>query len=533
VALLAAFFLLGCAKRDLDGDMQPAVATQRFDGTMPVPGAVAADHVLASEAGASVLRAGGNAVDAAIAAALASGVVQPSGSGLGGGGFALVVPAEGEPNVLDFREVAPAAASIDAYATAGASTRGGLAVAVPSEGIGLAELHRMYGRATLATIAGPAIRLAEEGFPTGEHLARSLEESPDMRALFLAGNRRPGLAEALRAWVDSGGEAFRGGWVAEDMVHAARAQGGLVTLDDIKNYKVKLRKPLLGRYAGRTVLTMPPPSSGGIALLQVLGSAGPGASLHCEVEATKHAMADRAAFGGDPDFAAIDVPGLLDPRYLATIAADCGPQTFPPEHYAPSPPPADDHGTLHISAIDAEGVAVALTTTINTSFGSHVIAGRSGIVLNNQMDDFATRFGVPNAFGLVQGAQNAVAPGKRPLSSMTPTIVLGADGEPEIAVGASGGPFIITATTAVLRAILDDGAAASDAVSRSRWHHQWMPNAAIVEADFAAGDTLRAAGHDVRTIEKPFSSVQVVVSRRGDFDAASDPRKGGAPAFSR
>ncbi len=533
MALLAAFFLIGCAKRDLDGDMQPTIATQRFDGTMPVPGAVAADHPLASEAGASVLRAGGNAVDAAIAAALASGVVQPSGSGLGGGGFALVVPAQGEPNVLDFREVAPSAASMESFAAQGSSTRGGLAVAVPSEGIGLAELHRMYGRASLATIAAPAIRLAEEGFPTGEHLARSLEESPDMRALFLTGNRRPGLAEALRAWVDTVGEAFRSGWVAEDLVSTVQAQGGVLSLDDIRNYKVKLRKPLVSSYGRRTVLTMPPPSSGGVALLQVLGVAGPEASLHCEVEATKHAMADRAAFGGDPDFASVDVARLLDPRYLGAITADCGPQTFPPEHYAPAPPPVDDHGTLHISAIDAEGVAVALTTTINTSFGSHVIAGRSGIVLNNQMDDFATRLGAPNAFGLVQGAQNAVAPGKRPLSSMTPTIVLDAQGEPEIAVGASGGPFIITATTAVLRSILDDGASASEAVSRPRWHHQWMPNAAIVEAGFAGAEGLRAAGHDVRTIEKPFSSVQVVVARGAQFDAASDPRKGGEPAFSR
>ena len=227
------------------------------------------------------------------------------------------------------------------------------------------------------------------------------------------------------------------------------------------------------------------------------------------------------------------MPSLLSPTRLSAFAADCGATTFPPEHYAPAPPPPDDHGTLHISAMDAEGVAVALTTTINTSFGSRVVTGRSGVVLNNEMDDFATRLGQPNAFGLVQGAQNAVQPGKRPLSSMTPTVVLGVDGEPELAVGGSGGPFIITATMLALRAVIDDGASAVEAVSAPRWHHQWIPNALLVEPGFGPTSELQAAGHDLRTIEKPFSSVQVVTRRPGGaFDAASDPRKGGAPAFS-
>lgn len=513
----------GCGPRRDLADGSSVVATT---------GAVAADHALASEAGARVLRAGGNAVDAAIAAALASGVVQPSGSGLGGGGFALVVPPSGEPNVVDFREVAPAALSMANFARGASSTVGGLAVAVPSEGIGLAELHKMYGRASLATIAAPAIEYAGNGFPTGTHLDEVLAKAPDMRALFLTGNRRPALALALQAWVETGGEAFRSGWVAQDFVDSSAAHGGVMTMADLASYQVKLRRPIAGNFAGRTVLTMPPPSSGGVALLQMLGATAADTSVHCQIEAAKHAMADRAAFGGDPDFAMIDVPTLLAPARISAFAADCSAQTFPPEHYAPVQPAKDDHGTLHISAMDGDGWAIALTTTINTSFGSHLIAPKSGIVLNNEIDDFATRKGGANAYGLVQGEQNGVQPGKRPLSSMTPTVVLGADGRPELVVGASGGPFIITATYQVVRSVLSGGLSVEAAVNAPRWHHQWMPNAVMAEPGVAGADSLGALGHDVRAIEKPFCAVQAVGRTESMFSAASDPRKGGLPAYS-
>jgi gamma-glutamyltranspeptidase/glutathione hydrolase len=251
------------------------------------------------------------------------------------------------------------------------------------------------------------------------------------------------------------------------------------------------------------------------------------------VEATKHAMADRAAWGGDPSFAAVDVPALLAPSRLAAVRADCAARPWPPEHYQVALPPPDDAGTLHVSAMDAEGWAIALTTTINTSFGSRLIAGRSGIVLNNEMDDFATRLGEPNAFGLVQGAQNAVQPGKRPLSSMTPTVVVDPAGRAELAIGGSGGPFIITATWQVLRDVLLHGRPAGEAVAAPRWHHQWLPDAVLSEAAFPGNDGLRAAGHDVRIVEKPFAAVQVVRRTAAGFDAGSDPRKGGAPAWSK
>ncbi len=523
--------LLACAPHLRVDDRDPNPI--RFDGSQPVAGAVAADQPLASEAGAEVLRAGGNAVDAAIAAALASGVVQPSGSGLGGGGFAIVVPPRGEAMAFDFREVAPAAARMEDYAEGASSTLGGKAVAVPSQGIGLADLHTRFGRAALATIAAPAIRLAEEGFPAGPWLTSSLAAAPEMSALLLADNRQPRQAEALRAWASTGGEAMRSGWVAEDFVDTVTRNGGTLTLADLSAYRVEPRTPLRGEFAGRTVLTMPPPSSGGIALLQLAAALGADTSLHCEVEATKHAMADRAAWGGDPAFTPVPVASLLSPGRAAAVRADCAERPFPPEHYSRAAPPPDDQGTLHISVMDAEGWAVALTTTINTSFGSKLISSRSGIVLNNEMDDFATRLGQPNAFGLIQGAQNAVQPGKRPLSSMTPTVVLDADGRPELVVGGSGGPFIITGTWQVMRSMLVAGVPAGAAVAAPRWHHQWQPDAVLSEAGFAGNDGLRAAGHDVRIVHSPFSAIQAVRRTAAGFEAGSDPRKGGLPAWSK
>ncbi len=517
-ALLVALLLPGCAVAN---------------GQAPVSlsGAVAADHVLASEAGARMLRLGGNAVDAAVAAALSSGVVQPSGSGLGGGGFALVVEPDGTPHFLDFRETAPAAAKKDMYQAQGASSRdGGLAVAVPSEGPGLAALLERFGRLPPATVAAPAVDQASRGFQEGSHLTESLVDHPPMGALFVQqGDRltRPLLARALKAWGATGGRAFRDGWVARDFVAAADAAGGVLTLDDLRDYRVQERVPLTGSWHGYTVVTAPPPSSGGVAILQMLEATDGVPGLPCRVEAARHAMADRAVFGGDPGFVNVDTTALLAPERIAAIRADCGPTTFPPEHYG-SVETREDHGTLHISVMDGRGMAVALTTTINTSFGSGVIAPRSGIVLNNEMDDFTTRPGLPNAYGLVQGENNAVGPGRRPLSSMSPTVVLGPDHRPVLAVGASGGPFIITATYQVIEGILLDGMSALGAVSAPRWHDQWLPNVVTVESAEPRTAELTAAGHTLVVLARPFCSVQAVHRLDdGTFDAASDPRKGG------
>ena len=481
-------------------------------------GAVAADHPLASEAGASMLRQGGNAVDAAIAAVLSQGVVQPSSSGLGGGGFAIVVTAKGEATGLDFREVAPAAATRDMFAAAD-SRNGGLAVAVPAEAFGLVELHRRFGTLPLATIAAPALSQARDGFETGTYLASQLPKFPEMTALFEPGNRRPRLADTIQALVETGDTAFRSGWVAQDVVEAVRVAGGVLTMEDLASYRVKERTPLIGTYGAYTVVTMPPPSSGGVALLQMLAVGAK--DLHCDVESAKHAMADRAAHGGDPDFAHVDVPALL--AHAATWT--CPPTTQPPSYYGAITIGADAE-TLHVSVIDGAGLAVSLTTTINTGFGSQVIAPRSGILLNNEMDDFAAKPGQPNFYGLVQGEANAIVADKRPLSSMTPTVVLDAKKRPMVAIGASGGPRIITATYEVLRMVLDQGLDAEAALATPRWHHQWLPDEVTVDPGFAGKAALEAHGHKVVEVESS-TAVEVVVRRGTRFDAASDPRKSG------
>lgn len=514
-----------------------AACTTGFARTPP-GGAVAADHALASEAGAAMLRLGGNAVDAAVAAALASGVVQPSGSGLGGGGFALVVDARGRSTFLDFRETAPAAASHDMYLTPGTSSQvGGLAVATPAEGIGLIELQHRFGRLTPEQVAAPAVALARDGFAEGAHLHDALKAHGGMQALFVrtpaATLQRPQLAHAIEAWAETDGQAFRDGWVARDFVHAAQAAGGVLALDDLRHYRVRERTALRGSWHGYTVVTAPPPSSGGIAVLQMLEATDGVAGLPCRVEAAKHAMADRAAFGGDPDHVRVDPSALLAPEHIAAIRADCTGTTYGPAHYGSVTTPTD-HGTLHISTMDANGMAVALTSTINTAFGSEVVAPASGIVLNDEMDDFMTQPGKPNAFGLVQGESNAVGPGRRPLSSMTPTVVLGPDRRPVLSVGASGGPFIITATYQVIEHALLDAMDLTTAVSAPRWHHQWLPDVLTVEDGLSDLDALRSAGHTLRPIPAPFCAVQAVMrTPDGGFDAASDPRKGGAPVIVR
>lgn len=485
-------------------------------------GAISTDHPLASRVGVDVLARGGNAVDAAVAAALALGVVQPAGSGLGGGGFALLAR-KGESHVLDFRETAPGAATREMFLKEGSSsTLGGLAVATPAEAFGLVELHQRFGKLSWSKVVDPARKLAEGGFERGEHLARGLLKNPQMEMLFGEGSRRSGLAAALQSLAGDRGESFRRGWVAQDLVAAVQGAGGILTAEDLASYRVEEREALSGTYKGFGVLTMPSPSSGGTALLEMLMATDGTLSVQCEVEAAKHAMARRALSAGDVQ---TGVPPV-DKARIAAIRADCGAKTYTSEHYGALVEPPRNAGTAHISVLDGQGFAVALTTTINTSFGSQVVASKSGILLNNQMDDFTTRPGQPNAFGLVQSEANAIAPGKRPLSSMTPTILTDAAGEPFLVVGASGGPFIITSTYQVIRNILDHGMKTDQATAAPRWHHQWMPDLALVEANHPALPTLTEAGHGIKEVVG-FSSVQVVYRDKGSYSPAADPRKGG------
>lgn len=532
-------------------------------GAAPPPavgpgGMVAADHPACSEAAAGVLGRGGNAVDGAVAAALACGVVQPSSSGLGGGGFAVVVDAQGAPSVLDFREVAPKAASRDMYVADGvakdASTRGGLAVGVPGEPRGLAALHRRHGRLALEEVAAPAVALAREGFSVGPHLARALGADQSLgtalsRELYGKGIpdrgdrvRNAALARTLEAWARSGGEALSSGSLARTLVADAAREGGVLTLDDLAAYAPRDREPVVGTYRGWTVLTMPPPSSGGVVLLQALKvleaedlpalGHNSGAYLHRLAETLQHAFADRARFMGDPDRTEVPVGDLLSEARIAEVRQRfVDSRTFGADWYGMPVDPGTDGGTQHISVVDSSGMAVALTTTINTSFGSKVVVDKLGLVLNNEMDDFVARPGEPNDYGLVGSEANAVAPGARPLSSMAPTVLISPDGTERIVVGASGGPFIITATLQVILNLVDFGLDPSEAVAAPRIHHQWQPQLVFVEKELGS-DTralLEARGHVLKQLD-PFSSVQVIRWTQGQAEGASDPRKGGWPA---
>lgn len=521
---------------------------------------VAADHPLASEAGAEALRRGGNAADAVAAAALAAGVVQPAGSGLGGGGFAVGQGAGGAPFALDFREVAPASATADLFRTPDggtdplASTRGGRAVAVVGEPRGLAELVRKHGRLSLADVARPAIRLAAKGFAVGPHLAGALQgtDVAAIRTLFTTKGRvavrgdvvaRPALARTLERWARTGGEALNTGDGARAIASAVAATGGGLTVADLEGNRPTERTPLVGHWRGYTFLTMPPPSSGGVALLEALAvlegfdlqALGHNSSdyLHLLTEAQKHVFADRAHHLGDPDFVEVPVERLLSTERTTEIQRAIWPgRTFPSEHYGTLLAPAKDAGTQHVSAVDRDGGAVALTTTINTSFGSGVVVEALGIILNNQMDDFSAAPGVPNAFGLVGNEANAIAAGKRPLSSMTPTVVLDGNGKVVLVVGASGGSTIISGVLQVVLDVLVFGMDAEEAVAAPRIHHQWLPDTLSVEPGIPDDvvRALRARGHDV-VVREGFTAVQlVVVAPDGTVQGASDPRKDGRPA---
>jgi gamma-glutamyltranspeptidase/glutathione hydrolase len=534
--------------------------------------AVASDSRLASEAGVAALKAGGNAVDAACATALVLGVVEPDASGIGGGGFALVhLAKDGKTRALDFRERAPAAAAAELYLDGGKpvterSQRGGLAVAVPGEVRGLAEMVRRWGKLPFARCVEPAAHVAAQGFPISWRLAESLRsldpKEPTANRAFLdtfTGRsyaegqilRRPELARTLGKLRAGGADAFYKGEIAAEIVASVRAAGGVLTAADLAGYAPTERTPLEAHHRGLRVVTMPPPSSGGVALIEALGildahypaaadldrdGRGSSAYLHAVTEALKHAFADRARYLGDPDFVTVDVAHFVDPAYQAELARRIKPNgVLPRDAYgtAGAPPAVHrDGGTTHLSVIDADGNAVALTSTVNLAFGSHVVAGKTGIVLNDQMDDFSVAPGVPNAFGLVGNAQNAIAPGKRPLSSMTPTIAFDSDGKVRVVVGAAGGPRIISATLQVLLGVTDWKLDAQAAVAAPRVHDQWVPEVLNVDADIPRDvtDALAKRGHTV----KPFPTIGVVNvlirSDQGVIEAGAEPRSASTPA---
>lgn len=526
-------------------------------------GVVAADQPHASKAGAEILKRGGSAIDAGITTLLALGVVNPMSSGIGGGGFCLYRPADGgDVEVIDFREVAPKKATHDMYVVDGEvkeqwTIRGGKSVGVPGEAAGLWAMSHKWGKLDWNEVVEPARRLASEGFPVHEELAErlrrdadKLEKRPNLAAAFQKDDgswyetgetlKRPPLGDLLETLETQGTEPFYHGKVAEDIVAAVNDADGVFTEEDLATYEIAMREPVQNTYRGYEVFSMPPSSSGGTAVIETLnileefelsklGRSAQG--LHYVVEALKHAFADRAGWLGDTDFVDVPIDRLISKSYADEIRKKIEPDAVqPPKSYGTKAPIPDDSGTSHMSVVDAEENMLSCTSTINLSFGSMVYVREWGIVLNDEMGDFTPKPGEPNNYGLVGTKQNAVAPGKRPLSSMSPTLVLDEEGDPYMAVGASGGPTIITGTLFAFLNSVDFEMTPEQAITAPRLHHQWLPNKIFMEEPLAAKEKLESFGHEVE-VRPAYSNVQMIV-RSGDesFTAVSDPRKSGAPA---
>jgi gamma-glutamyltranspeptidase/glutathione hydrolase len=521
-------------------------------------GLVVADSELASQAGMEILKRGGNAVDAAIATALALSVVDQASSGLGGGGFMVIYRAKDKKSfALDFRETAPAASRRELYLKDGkpvpaASLTGPLAVAVPGEAAGLIEVRKKFGTLPLAVLAAPAVKLAAEGFPLDATLRVAIERGvnnlkrfADLGRVYMPNGempkegeliRQPQLAATIKAIAQEGAEVFYRGWIAEAIVDMVKKEGGVMTLDDLKNYKAVWREPLVGSYRGRTVITMPPPSSGGVALLQMLNvvegykfdefkhNSAP--YLHLLAEAMKHAFADRAEHLGDPDFVHVPVRKLTDKNYAAWVRGRISPdKTYAPTYYGYYNYNGEKGSTTHFSVIDRDGNAVACTQTVNTRFGSKLLVPKVGIVLNNEIDDFAIHGDIGNVYGLIGNQANSLQPNTRPLSSMSPTIVLN-NGRTEIVVGASGGPRIINATFQTILNLIEFKMPVTAAVESARIHHQWMPDRMGVEAGIAAEPRkdLEKRGHALRT-QSALGVVQAITWDGVTMKGAADSRK--------
>lgn len=497
-------------------------------------GMVVAQEQNAADVGAAVLKNGGNAVDAAVAVALALAVTHPTAGNLGGGGFLLLRTAQGETTFFDFREKAPLSAARDMYLGPGGkptrdSIEGWRAAGVPGTVRGLELAHRKHGKRDWATLVEPAIKLAAEGYEISYGQSRSMRNAkllakfPESRRIFQRdgvfiepGERlyQPELASTLRRIAAQGSKGFYEGETARILAEEMRNNGGLITEEDLKLYQAIERKPLRGSYKGFDIITAPPPSSGGLGLLQMLAVLdGTGyeksgfesaATIHWLAEAMRRYYADRSEFLGDPDFFQVPAKGLLDPRYISKLRSSIDPAKASTslEIKAGTPRDFESAETTHFSIIDAEGNAVALTYTINGSYGCGVTVPRLGFLLNNEMDDFAAKPGEPNMFGLVQGESNAIQPQKRPLSSMTPTIIV-KDGKPYLIVGAPGGSRIITGVTQVVLNVLDFGMNVQDAIDAPRLHHQWMPDKLMLERGFSPDtiELLKARGHTVDQID--------------------------------
>jgi gamma-glutamyltranspeptidase/glutathione hydrolase len=523
-------------------------------------GMVASSEPLASQVGVEILRAGGNAVDAAVAVGFALAVTFPQAGNLGGGGFMLIRLAKGDAVVVDYREQAPAAASRTMYQDAqgnlvpGSSTVGALAAGVPGTVMGLALAEEKYGKLGLARVMAPAIHLARNGFPVRYTLAQKLgserallEKFDGSRHIFLrdgrlyeAGTmfRQPELARTLTDIARHGPQAFYRGSAAKALVATMRKYKGLISPEDLERYEAKLRLPLVGHFRGFDILCPPPPSGGGTMLIEMLNILDPmdleapnsSPSIHLIAETMRRAYADRAAYLGDADFSTVPVAGLTSPRYAAELREQIL-QSSPDSPVRPGQPQSFEPGaTTHFSVVDSEGNAVANTYTLNGWFGCGVTVEGAGFLLNNEMDDFAAKPGSPNMFGLVQGEANSIAPHKRPLSSMTPTIVT-RDGKVRLVLGSPGGGTIVNTVLQVVLNVLVYKMDVLQAVTSPRFHDQWIPDRLEFERVGFSADTLdklQQAGYPVSFRDNIGDCEAIEIDPDSGWRfGASDPRADG------
>lgn len=533
---------------------------------------VATDHPLASRVGADVLKRGGNAVDAAVAVSFALGVTRPYSTGLGGGGFMIVRLADGRAFAFDYRERAPLAATADMFDRAAKSDPDGpppsqygyLAAGTPGLLAGMKTVHDQFGQLPFEQLIEPAIKLAEHGFAIDENYAKEAAAKNDVFERYpvlkqscnyvyethlrggdspSAGDRlrQPKLARLLRGIRRGGLDFFYRGEFAEALTRTMQQRGGIITGQDLAGYEVTLRKPIQATYRGYDILTMPPPSSGGACLVEALNiletvdlpriwRRDPDLARHYLIEAMKHAFADRARWMADADFAPVPIDLLTSKAYAQQLALAIDPnETQPIDTYGAVQIP-EDAGTSHYSIIDAVGNCVVGTETINTVFGSLAAVDEWGLILNNQMDDFAAHSAKANYYGLIQSDRNVPEPLKRPLSSMTPTIIL-QDGQPLLLIGGSGGPRIISSVLNMTLNLLDFGMSPREAMTAVRIHHQWRPEAVVFGKTPPAGmaSALEARGH-VISDRRSTGVAQLVWVKSNRMIGVSDPRKGGAPA---
>ncbi|MBD1908593.1 gamma-glutamyltransferase family protein [Funiculus sociatus GB2-A5] len=558
-------------------------------------GMVVSAHPLGSEAGVSMLRKGGNAVDAAVATAFAISVVEPFSAGIGGGGFLLLrLEKTGEIKALDFRERAPLKATRDMYLDAAGKVRpnvsvdGHLSVAVPGTVAGLYEIHRQYGKLSWQEVVAPSVKLAQDGFIVSRRFVAAAErrkepllKNPAARQVFTRNGAmyQPGerliqtdLAKTLQA-IAQNPQSFYTGNIARAIADDMAKNGGLITLEDLRTYKTTWRTPVCGNFRQSRICSMPPPSSGGVHLLEILNIIGGIPSpnprliegsgdvkarlvdgeandlkskgwhhpdtLHLMIEAMRIAYADRAEYLGDPDFVKVPVSSLINPAYAAERRqeismnrARLSSEVKPADKETLQRLARESNDTTHLTVVDENRNTVSLTFTVNYGFGSGVVVPGTGILLNDEMDDFAAAPGVPNAYGLVGGEANAIAPRKIPLSSMTPTIVT-ENGKLRMAVGAPGGSTIITTVLQVVLNVLEYGMNAGQAVSAPRIHHQWLPDQVNVEPfglDVATIAELRRRGHKIEERSPWGNANAIVVTPDGFLEGAADPRGEGAPS---